>query len=72
MLLATPVFSMDGSWDYDEGIFSYVLDSKAAQYLAQSEESFDSQTIRSRPVRVDFKRIFNGTGKDNLGNQNSW
>jgi hypothetical protein len=72
MLLTTPVFSLNGGSGYDEGIFEYVLYSEIARYQAQMEESFSSKVIRSRPVRVDFKRIFEGIEKDDVLNQTSW
>jgi hypothetical protein len=69
VFLATPVFSMNGNVDLDEGILTDVPYSEAAQYLAQTQESLNSKVIRSRLVRVDFDRAFRGIENESLSTQ---
>jgi hypothetical protein len=72
VFFTTPVFSMNGNVDLDEGILTDVPYSEAAQYLAQTQESLNSKVIRSRLVRIDFERAFKGIEKDTLGKQSQF
>jgi hypothetical protein len=72
VFFTTPVFSMNGNVDLDEGILTSVPYSEAAQYLAQTQESLSSKVIRSRLVRIDFERAFKGIEKDTLGTQSQF
>lgn len=55
--------------DFDEGIFTDVPYSDYAPFLAKTQQKYNSRVIRSRVVKVDFKKVFKEFRNKDKGNR---